>query len=193
MTYELLPEDEPGNPLPDVPAGFTDSVMELIVQDQRKRRRRRRAAVALATAIFAGSGYLLAARWVDDGPMQNSVQTHAAPKAAPVVTAPHVASPAPPQDAVNGHTPVRPRSQHTPPADAVVAADTRPGDIRIMIDGKEIRDPAEVQAILNRMRSNCESNRIELIRDGKPVTYTTPAGSAGTSPCSATPSPAPRP
>lgn len=194
MTYELLPEDEPGNPLPEVSADFTANLMTRIAEDQRKRRRRRTAAIALTTIFLVGGTYALAARWVDEGSTENDARTYAASKAAPVVkTAP---SPPPsPQNAVKRDGPAPRATSHapSPPADALTADSVHPGRVVIIFDGKEIRDPAQIKAILSRMHKNSEQNPIELVRDGKRVPYPAPAGSVGKGPGgTATPQPPPQ-
>jgi hypothetical protein len=187
MTYELLPQDEPGNPLPDAPPGFIDSLMKRIEDDQRMRRRRRRTAVALTTALIAGGAYMIAARWLDVGPKQNIAHTQPGPAATPVVKTPPVPQPPSPQNAVKRDTPVPPTASHTPPpSGALQKAGIRPGDVKITIDGKEIRDPAQVAAILQSM-DNCTPRRVNLVRDGKPVTYTVSVHNAGSSPCTSVP------
>jgi hypothetical protein len=73
MTDELLPTDEPGNPLMDVPPGFTDALMDRIAKHRRRERLQNRLRMAVVVlggaAIVAGltaSGFLLARR-MDDG------------------------------------------------------------------------------------------------------------------------------
>lgn len=190
MPYDLLPQDEPGNPLPDTPPGFTDSLMQRIEDDQRMRRRRRRTAVVLVSALLAAGAYTLSTRWLDVGPKQNIAHTQPGPAATPVVKTPPVPQPPSPQNAVTRDTPVPPTASHTPPPSGdLQKAGIRPGDIKITIDGKEIRDPAQVAAILKAI-DNCTQRRIALVRDGRPVSYTLPAGNTGSSPCGAAP---PRP
>ena len=76
MTFDLLPEDEPGNPLPDVPPGFTDALMQRIADHQRQQRRRRRLAILL-TVVFVAAAvaviYMLRPRRAVDGRKQGAV------------------------------------------------------------------------------------------------------------------------
>ncbi len=87
MTFELLPRDEPGNPLLDVPPGFTDALMQRIEDDQRRRRLRRRLAILLM-AVCLGAAvaiiYMLRSRRADGGRRQGAVQTQPVSDAAPV-------------------------------------------------------------------------------------------------------------
>ena len=88
MTFDLLPQDEPGNPLPDTPPGFTDALMQRIEADQRKRRLRRRLAILL-TAVFLVAAvaviYMLRTRRADGGQKQGAVQTQPVVASAPVL------------------------------------------------------------------------------------------------------------
>src|SRR5260221_294952 len=88
MTFELLPQDEPGNPLLDVPPGFTDALMQRIEDDQRRRRLRRRLAILLmAVCLVAAVAiilYMLRSRRADGGRRQGAVQTQPVSAAAPV-------------------------------------------------------------------------------------------------------------
>ena len=183
MTYDPLPREEPGKPLMQAPPDFIDKLMQRIADYERQQVRRRLLAVALVSALFAGGAYMLAARWVDVGPKQTIAHTQPGPAATPVVTMPPVPQPPSPQNAVKRDTPVPPSvSPVPPPSGDLQKAGIRPGDVKITIDGKEIRDPAQVAAILRSM-DNCTPRRVNLVRAGKPVTYTVSVHNAGDSPC----------
>jgi S1-C subfamily serine protease len=89
-----------------------------------------------------------------------------------------------PTDAVKPGTPV----MHAVglvqlPADALARTGLRPGDVVITIDGKEIHDTSQAAAIL-KTRDNCKPLRIELLREGKLLTFVIhPPSDAGNSPC----------
>jgi hypothetical protein len=57
MTYEFLPEPEPGEPSL-LPPGFTDSVMQRIA-DYERAQRHRRMLVSFVIAVCVAIGYLL--------------------------------------------------------------------------------------------------------------------------------------
>ena len=57
----------------------------------------------------------------------------------------------------------------------------------IKIDGKEIHDASQAAAIL-KGRDNCTPLRIDLLRDGKSLTFVVhPPREGGSSPCGAEP------
>ena len=89
MAFDLLPEDEPGNPLLDVLPGFTDALMQRIEADQRRRRLQRRLAILLmAVCVVAAVAiiiYMVRTRRADDGRKQGAVQTQPVVAVAPVL------------------------------------------------------------------------------------------------------------
>ena len=266
MTYEFLPQEEPGKPLVTLPPGFTESVMERIADYERRQKRRWTTAIALTALCLVAGAFALSARRFDDrrtpdaprmqagpetpvakrAPLQQqassrdtvkpetSVRAPVADRAAggwkepaPAVKTAPLQQQASSQDTVKQGAPVpasidgvaiascQPCSAEVPPAkviyvqravfpgDAVksgtpvthavglvqLPADTlartglRPGDIVIMIDGKEIQDTSQAATVL-KTRDNCKPLRIELLREGKLLTFVIHSPSdAGNSPC----------
>lgn len=95
MVYDLLPKDEPGKPLLEVPPGFTDALMQRIADHQRKERRRRRLAILLMAVLLAAAvaaTYMLRPRRAVDGRKQGAV-IRTAPSARPLIRASGTFSP----------------------------------------------------------------------------------------------------
>ena len=87
MTFDLLPQDEPGNPLLDTPPGFTDALMQRIADYERQQRLRRRLAILLMAVFLMAAVaviYMLRTRRADDERKQGAVQTQPVVAAAPV-------------------------------------------------------------------------------------------------------------
>jgi S1-C subfamily serine protease len=182
MTFDMLPELEPGEET-EISPGFNDRLMQRIDNYKRRQKRRRVATVVLTMACLATSGYVMSTRQVDDVQKPAMAEKQPRPVATPAVTA------APVPQAASAHArkpgpPVPPRASQAQSAAALAEAGIHPGDVKITIDGKEIHDPSQVKAILQRM-DNCAPPRIELVRDGKPVRYTYPGPRAGSGPCGA--------
>ena len=176
---EFLPREEPGRPLLHVPPGSIDILMGRIADYRRQQRRRRRAAAVVAIAGIVTAVWMIAPRRADDIARNDVAGRHTSP------VTPSVKTPPPfPQNAVKQDTP----APHTPPPTDTAVADIRPGGVKITLDGKEITDPAQLKAILKSM-DDCNARRVNLVRDGRPVNYTVPAGNSGSSRCGAAPSP----
>jgi hypothetical protein len=190
MTYEdFLPQEEPGRPLYHVPAGSVDLLMRRIADYRRQQRRRRIAAIALAIICLAGAAYLFAMRRINDVPKVDLAQTH--PRLASPAVTPPVPPLAAPQDAVKRETPAPRAPSHTEPAvpqnamrseepaprmvsvkpqDAAVATVKRPEVVKITVDGKKVRDEAELTRIIRHL-DGCTPLRVVMVRDGKSMTY----------------------
>lgn len=181
MTFDMLPELEPGDET-EISPGFNDRLMQRIDNYKRRQKRRRVATVVLTMACLVTSGYVLSTRQVDDVQKPAMAEKQPRPAATPAVTAAPVQQAAFAQDARKPGTPVPSRASQAQSAEALAKAGIHPGDVKITIDGKEIHDPSLVKAILQRM-DNCAPPRIELVRDGKPVSYTVAGPHAGSGHC----------
>lgn len=177
MTFERLPNEEPGKPLIQPSPGFADRLMDRIAEHRREERRRRRrrisAAIVLSSVCLGASAYLLSTKQADYGRPPENVQTQ-----------PRAAAQTQPPTAVQ----TQPRSAAQPqPARAATKAATvlakktvtSPEDVVIIVNGRELHG-AELEAAKATMGlGKCVPPEIELIRDGKPVRQTpqTPGGS----------------
>ena len=182
MTFDMLPELEPGEET-EISPGFNDRLMQRIDNYKRRQKRQRVAAVVLTMACLVTGGYVLSTRQVDDVQKPAIAQKQARPVATPVVNAAPVQQAVSPRDVRKPGTPVPPLASQAQSAEALAKVGTRPEEVVITIDGKVVHG-VSLQAIQNAM-DNCAPSGIELVRDGKPVRYTSPGPRAGNGPCSA--------
>lgn len=166
----------------DLSPGFTDRLMQRIEDHQRQQRLRRSAAFVLSIACLVGGVYAFRGRPADaqrpevvqrqpkpaDAQRREVVQTQ--PKPADVQR-PEVAQ-------------TQPSPAAQPPADVLANAGIRPGDLKITIDGRELHGK-ELQTAIRIGLGKCTPPQVELIRDGKQVSYTVPAAGTGSGPCTA--------
>lgn len=145
----------------DLSPGFTDRLMERIGDHQRQQRRRRRAAFVLSVACLVVGVYAFRGRPAD-AQRPEVVQTQPRPAD---VQRPEVVQTQP--------------SPAAQPADNVLAnAGIRPGDLKITIDGRELHGKELQAAAIQMGLGKCAPPRIELVRDGKQVSYTVPCAAA---------------
>jgi hypothetical protein len=180
MTYEFLPQEEPGKPLVTLPPGFTESVMQRIADYERRQRRRWATAIALTALCLVGGAFALSARRFDRppagfpgtqaGPVTPVVKPASAQRPAPPQPAlPQNAEhqnaqqqPAPPQNAVKHARPAAPQAGHDHPV-ANAVAEAHPEEVSLTLDGKAYRCPAD---ILRPRGSNVHN--AGQVYDGKP-------------------------
>ena len=114
------------------------------------------------------------------------------PVAMPEVKAVYVQRVASPWDTEKPGTPVtHPVGLAQPATDARARAGIRPGDVVITIDGKEVRGASLQAAAIQKDLDDCTPLRIELVRDGKPLTFTVQIARTGRGPCGAAVAPPP--
>ena len=183
------------------------------IADYRRQQRRRRFAVRLlVTVAVVAAAYLVAMRRIGDVPKVDLAQKHprlstpmVMPPPAPPPTAPqevvkretslprmpsHTPPSAPPvpQSAMRRETPT-PRTVSVKPQDAAAATVKRPEVVKITVDGKKVRDEAELGRILRHM-DGCTPLRVVMVRDGKSMTYIVHPPHESDSQCTSAPPPA---
>jgi hypothetical protein len=177
MTYEFLPQEEPGKPLVTLPPGFTESVMQRIADYERRQRRRWTTAIALTALCLVAGAFALSVRRFDNRPAAGFPRTQAGPVTPVVKPAPaHQPAqqqnappqPAPPQNAVKHARPAAPQAGHDHPV-ASANAEAHPEEVSLTLDGKAYRCPAD---ILRPRGSNVHN--AGQVYDGKPGQF--PAG-----------------
>jgi hypothetical protein len=176
MTYEFLPQEEPGKPLVTLPPGFTESVMQRIADYERRQRRRWTTAIALTALCLVAGAFALSLRrfdnrpaagfpWTQAGPVTPVVKPAPAQRPAPPQNPPPQNAqqqPAPPQNAVKQTRPDPPHASHDHPA-ANAVAEAHPEEVSLTLDGKAYRCPAD---ILRPRGSNVHN--AGQVYDGKP-------------------------
>ena len=157
MTYEFLPQEEPGKPLVTLSPGFTERVMQRIEARERTQKRRRMSAMALTILLLLGGIFALSARRTDQGRSPDAPRVQQAGPVTPRVKPAPSPQPAPPRIAVKGAPSGVSPARHDhgdshvdgPPdgidrAVAAAGAAAHPGEVALTIDGTAYRCPADI-------------------------------------------------
>ena len=160
MTYEFLPQEEPGKPLVTLPPGFTESVMQRIADYERRQRRRWTTAIALTALCLVAGALALNARRLDDRPTAGFPRMHAGP-VTPLVKPAPAQQPAPQQNAVKQARSAAPPAAHDHPV-ANTSAGAHPQEFVLTIDGKAYRCPADIL-----QPRGDSAGQIEQVRNGR--------------------------